>query len=251
MSATIKENDAWVRRYHPIGRPGVRLACFPHAGGSASFYRPMSAALAGAVDVMALQYPGRQDRRTTPCVDSVDELAEQILEALLPWADEPFAFFGHSMGAVLAYEVAKRMEQRRLPSPVRLIVSGRRAPTRRRPARVHLLDDDGIVAELRSLSGSDPRVLGDEEMLRTILPAVRSDYAAIETYVCTDPAPVSCPVTVLSGDRDPQVTLDDAREWQSHARGGFSMHILRGGHFFLMEQPDEVIRIVRESLVGR
>ncbi|HTJ38479.1 MAG TPA: alpha/beta fold hydrolase [Dactylosporangium sp.] len=253
MAATGNRTDdtgAWVRRYHPADDAAVRLVCFPHAGGSATFYRPMSAALSPAVDVLALQYPGRQDRRHTPGIEHLPDLADAVFEALLPWTDRPFAFFGHSMGAIVAFEVALRLRSAARNGPVRLFASGRRAPSRWREGRVHLLDDAGIIAELRGLSGSDPRILGDEELLPMILPALRADYRAIERYTCEPAARVACPVTVLTGNADPQVDMDDACAWERHTDGGLTLRVFTGGHFFLTDHAAELLRLIRQDLVG-
>lgn len=113
MNDPVEDNGLWIRRFHPRPDGDVRLVCLPHAGGSASFFFPVSQAMPPSVDVLCVQYPGRQDRRAEPVIDSIPDLADQVFAALLPWADRPLAFFGHSMGATLAFEVARRLERRR------------------------------------------------------------------------------------------------------------------------------------------
>jgi surfactin synthase thioesterase subunit len=241
--------DQWVRRFHP-GPPGApRLVCFPHAGGSASFYFPVSQTLAPVAEVLTLQYPGRQDRRAEKGLESVDELSDHIVEALAPYTDRPLVFFGHSMGAILAYEVARRLERQGVVLR-HLFASGRRAPSRHRAESVHTRDDDGIVAELMTLSGTDAAVLGDEEILRMVLPAIRSDYRAIETYRHAGDVRVSCPVTVLAGDDDPRVTLPEAADWSAHTSAGCELRVFRGGHFFLTRHQPEINALIRETLVA-
>ncbi|MFJ7906066.1 thioesterase II family protein [Kitasatospora sp. NPDC096204] len=239
MSVSVSQAALWVRRFHPNDDSPTRLVCFPHAGGSASFYFPVSAALADRTDVLCLQYPGRQDRRTEPCVDSIPELADLVHAALAPWADRPTVFFGHSMGAVLAFEVARRQE-REGNGPVALFASGRRAPSCVRDETVHLRDDDGIVRELHELSGTDAALLGDEELLRMILPAIRADYTAIETYRPEPDAVIAAPVHVLTGDDDPKTTIDEARAWERHTTGGSDLTVLPGGHFFLAHHQRDI-----------
>ena len=164
----------WIRRYHQAPDSPVRLVCFPHAGGSASFFFPVAKALAPAIDVTAVQYPGRQDRRTEPNIDNIADLADAILPAVRPLTDRPLAFFGHSMGAILAYEVALRLEKDGAAPLTRLYASGRRAPSRYREETVHKRDDAGVIAELRGLSGTDADLLGDAETLEMILPAINA-----------------------------------------------------------------------------
>ncbi|MFE7843032.1 thioesterase II family protein [Streptomyces sp. NPDC057474] len=243
-------DDLWIRRFRPSPDAAERLVCFPHAGGSASFYVPVATALSPGVDVAAIQYPGRQDRRHEPGPDSVADLADQVASALTGWADDrPLTFFGHSMGALVAFEVARRME-RLGRGPVRLFASGRRAPSRTRDEHVHTLDDDGVIAELRKLAGTDAQVLQDEELLRMVLPAIRSDYRAVETYRCAAGAVVRCPVTVLTGDTDPRTSLEEAGAWSDHTEAGSDLRVFSGGHFFLSERPAEVLAVLHEHFAA-
>ncbi|MFD0904622.1 thioesterase II family protein [Actinomadura sediminis] len=237
--------DLWIRRFHPSAGATARLVCFPHAGGAASFFRPVSAALAPDVEVLALQYPGRQDRRAETPVRDLHRLADETYAALRPHLGDRPAFFGHSMGAALAYEVALRAERDGL-GPRVLVASGRRAPSRHRTEDVHRRDDDGIIAEIRGLNGTESRVLDEEEILRAALPALRADYHAIETYRTSGTATLSCPVAVFVGDADPQVTPDEARAWREHTSGALELHTFRGGHFYLTARPAETIdRLVK------
>jgi len=247
VSTAPVASDTWIRRFHPAGRPLTRVVCLPHAGGSASFWYPLSAALAGRFDVLGVQYPGRQDRRAEPPIADLGTLADRITDALesSAAADDatPLVLFGHSMGAILAFEVARRL---RVP-PAALIASGRRAPDRRRVERVHRLDDAALIAELRSLSGTDASLLDDEEVLRMVLPALRADYRAIETWRVTPGNPLTCPITVLIGDADPKVTLDEATSWRDHTTGTFALHTFTGGHFYLTEHQAAVTERIADA----
>lgn len=242
MPEATTDSKDWVRLFHPAPAPKARVVCFPHAGGSATFFHPVSGALHPDIEVLAIQYPGRQDRRAEDPIADIATLADRVFDALLPQlAREPRpAFFGHSMGATVAFEVALRMRREGL-APSVLIASGRRAPSRRRTEDVHLRDDQGLVAEIRNLSGTDTRLLDDEEMLRAILPAVRADYRAIERYVGDPDAVVDCPVEVFVGDTDEQVTLEEAHAWRRHTTGDFTVHVFQGGHFYLTAHPAETI----------
>ncbi|MFE3603532.1 thioesterase II family protein [Streptomyces sp. NPDC059142] len=224
----------WLRRYHPAGTDAVRLVCFPHAGGSASFYHPVSARFAPSAEVVSLQYPGRQDRRKEPCVEDLGTLADLITAQLLALDERPTVFFGHSMGAALAFETAWRMEQKGA-GPREVLASGRRAPSTTRAEEVHLRDDDGIVAEMKRLNGTAAGVLGDEEILRMALPALRGDYRAIETYSCPEDRRVGCDITVLTGEDDPLTTIAEAERWADHTTGSYRLRTFGGGHFFLIQ----------------
>jgi pyochelin biosynthetic protein PchC len=247
MALTTGAGARWLRRFHPSPGGRARLACFPHAGGSASFYFSLSASLSASTEVLAVQYPGRQDRAADKRVDDIPELADRVREALEAWTDRPLALFGHSMGAVVAFEVARRLE-RDAVTPVALIASSRRAPSRHRHETVHLLDDDGLVAALRRLGGTDARLLADEELRRMILPAVRSDYKAIETYRCPAGSRLSCPTTVFVGDSDPMTTLDEARAWSEHTTGRFDLRVFHGGHFYIGHHQGQVTGAISRCL---
>lgn len=248
MTVFGADTDAWIRRFHPAPDARTQLVFLPHAGGSASFFFSMSKALASSVDVLCVQYPGRQDRHGEPCIESIPELADQVAHALRPWSDRPIILFGHSMGATLSFEVALRMEQAG-NAPAQLFVSGRRAPSRTRDEqRVHLLDDNGLIAEIRALSGTDSQALGDEELLRLVLPAIRSDYKAVETYAYRPGTRLACPITALVGDNDPKVTIDEAQAWQEHTNATFALRVFDGGHFYLSHHQQPIVDEVRAAL---
>ncbi|MER5796548.1 alpha/beta fold hydrolase [Streptomyces sp. NPDC001980] len=235
----------WIRRFHPAPAAGKRLVMLPHAGGSASFFFPASRALAPEADVLAVQYPGRQDRRGEACVDDMDTLADLVAVELLPWADRPLALFGHSLGAVLAYEVARRLEDRGTV-PLKLFVSGRRAPADQRGESVHLLGDDALVKTMTALAGTELDV-PDEEVLRLALPSLRSDYKAVETYQYRPGPPLRTPVTALTGGRDPKVTPEEAGQWSQYTTGTFELRVFDGGHFYLVRHLDRVVEALRET----
>lgn len=241
---------AWIRSFHEA-RPGaVRLICFPHAGGSASFYRPLADALASSADVLAVQYPGRQDRRREAPIATIEELAEEVFQVLRPIATEPLALFGHSMGAVVAFEVALRLRRAGFPTPIRLLVSGRRPPSAYRDERVHRLPDEDLIAELRLLGAPNLELLADPEIAAMVMPSIRSDYQAIESYRYQFGPRLDCPMSVLIGGQDPRVSVAEARSWARHTAGATEFQVFPGGHFYLAEQPERVAEVVAAALAG-
>jgi pyochelin biosynthesis protein PchC len=231
----------WFRRFHASPESRRRLICFPHAGGSASSYVALSAELHPEVEVLAVQYPGRQNRIAERPILDIMTLADRIFAALRPWLADSPTLFGHSMGAIVAFEVARRMENEGGFTPARLVASGHWAPSRRRPQRAHRRDDD-LIAELVSLGGTEAGLLADGEFIELMLSVIRSDFQAIESYVAPPAATLRCPVTVFVGNRDPHVPVDEAQAWSEHTTARFDLHVFDGGHFFLRDRHAEFAR---------
>ena len=248
LPSTI-DRAAWIRRF-TAGPGETRLVCFPHAGGSASYFFWLTGLLEPRIETLAVQYPGRQDRRREPYAGSIGEMAANVAAALEDWDDLPYAFFGHSMGAVVAYETTRLLQRSGRPGPVRLFASGRRAPSAYRPGDVHTRDDEGLIAELRLLGGTDETFLRDPEIRAAALGPTRSDYQAVETYRHEPGEEPACPVTVLAGDEDPHTTLTEAQAWRRHTAGQFELRVFAGGHFFLDQHRVEVADTIRTQLGG-
>ncbi|WP_380280629.1 thioesterase II family protein [Kitasatospora purpeofusca] len=241
MAELTIDSSLWLRPLRPAPDTAkVQLLCFPHAGGSAGFFRPLASRFPADVDVRGVQYPGRQDRRAEPALEDINLLADRIHEAFRPPDGLPYAFFGHSLGAVVAFEVARRLERDGDRTPAVLFTSARRAPSRSGGEQVHLLDDDQVVAEIQALSGTSADLLLDDELVRMVLPAIRSDYRAIETYrLAPDATPLRTPIVALIGGSDPRVDIDETAAWSEHTTADFDLHVFPGGHFYLSDQPTE------------
>ncbi|MEV1294076.1 alpha/beta fold hydrolase [Pseudonocardia sp. NPDC049635] len=253
---TSVSTDLWFRRFRAGDdnrAPRARLLCFPHAGGAASYFTGLSARLRPDVDVVAVQYPGRQDRRSEPFATDLATLADRIVEQLdvRTVADGlPLVLFGHSMGATVGYEVARRLEHAHERPVDRLVVSARNAPSEHRSAGIHRLDDAGVVDELRRTGGTSGDLLADAEMLQLVLPVVRADYTAAETYSWVPGPPLRAPIDGLCGDRDPRVAPEDLRGWAAHTTGGFTLRSVPGDHFYFGADPSPVVSLVRERLAA-
>ncbi|MFF1903677.1 thioesterase II family protein [Kitasatospora sp. NPDC058218] len=237
-----------MRRFHPAAAGDVRLVAFPHAGGAASYWFPLSEELAPTVETLAIQYPGRQDRHNEVPLRSMPELADRAFEALLDWADRPLVLFGHSLGSVLAFEVARRL-QATGRTPAHLFASGYPAPSRLRGGDVHRRGDEGIIEELRTVGGTDPVWLENDEFMASVLPALRADYTAIETHERGDGV-LDCPLTMLTGDDDPHTTVDEAKAWGEHTSAAFDLRVFPGGHFYLERHLPEITGLIATTVKG-
>ncbi|MET9610190.1 alpha/beta fold hydrolase [Streptomyces sp. NPDC006512] len=240
--------DLWIRRFHPAPEARTRLLCLPHAGGSASAYFALSKELTPRVEVLAVQYPGRQDRRGEPLLDSIEQLRDGVAGALTPWLDRPIALFGHSMGAVVAYEVARLLSRDGGTPPAHLFVSGRGNPAQGVSMPLDELDDRAMITALDELGGTDIGLLADEDVLRMVAPAIRSDYRAVRTYRHGSGPLLPCPVTALVGDADAMAPVDEVDKWREHTSADFRLKVFQGGHFFLSNQFREVGELVYDRL---
>ncbi|BCY13262.1 thioesterase II family protein [Actinoplanes sp. L3-i22] len=248
MTATTLDSSLWLRSYHPTDVAPIRLLCLPYAGGSASYYFPVSRALSPRVEVLAVQYPGRQDRRGEPGIGTLQDLARDVYDQIRYHEDDrPLALFGHSMGASVAFEVARLLEADGA-TPAHLFVSGRRAPSQFRDERVHLQNDAGLIAEMRRLDGTGGGLLDDPDVLRMVLGVIRNDYRAAETYRWTPGPGLHCPITALTGGGDPKVTLAEAAAWRDHTNAAFDLRVFDGGHFYLNSHQAEVLDTIRTAL---
>lgn len=240
-------SSPWIRNFHAAPGARIRLVCLPHAGGSASYYFPMSTALTPEFEVYGAQYPGRQDRYKEPFVGSIDDMADQVYAALGTLPDAPTALFGHSMGAVLAFEVARRYESLAGRQVVRVFASGSRAPSHYGDEREYKNDTD-LVGVMRDLGGTDPRVLNNPDMLATFLPAFRNDYRALQAYHRGTEIGISAPIVVMTATDDPKTSVASAEAWLEHTTGGGEVHTFTGGHFYLEKQPQRVVEVVAATL---
>ena len=235
MAAPVR--SSWFRRYRPVQEPRLRLVCFPHAGGSASAYRSWPALLPADVEVLAVQYPGRQDRRGEPCPADLHELADAVTDALESFLDRPLALFGHSMGASAAHEVALRL---RNPLVHGLFVSARLPPRHHRRRRDPHQDDDALLADVRALDPAGAAVLDDPDLRALLVPPIRADYRIADTYRPSADPQVDVPVVAYVGDRDPCVGRWQMRAWAEITKAGFDVVVFPGDHFYLKACADRL-----------
>ncbi|RKT17082.1 medium-chain acyl-[acyl-carrier-protein] hydrolase [Streptomyces sp. 1114.5] len=227
----------------------VRLFCFAHAGGGASAYRPWRAAAPPGVEVRPVVLPGRESRVRELPFRRVEQLLDPLCEALEPFLDRPYAFFGHSLGSLLAYEVARRFSAGPGRGPELLVVSGRRAPRLPTDRRLFsTLPDAEFLAAMAGLGGTPPEVLGEPQLLNLMLPTLRADFELNETYRPLAGPRLRCPIAAYMGADDPEVSAPELLAWSGETTGEFTMRVLPGGHFYLKDEPDDVLGAVRQDL---
>jgi medium-chain acyl-[acyl-carrier-protein] hydrolase len=237
-------------RFHPRPAARVRLFCFPHAGAGATAFFAWSKALPADVELCAVQLPGREKRRGERPYEDFDALVEAAVVGLGPELVGPFAFFGHSLGALLAFEIARALRRRHAPLPAHLFVSGRQAahlPTYELPAPD--LDDAAFLDLVgRRYGGIPAPILAEPELVALFLPAMRADFRVIGTYVHRAEAPLPLSLSAYGGIDDPLTPAEGLAAWSQHASGQFASQRFPGGHFYLQSQLDHVLKIVGEDL---
>jgi surfactin synthase thioesterase subunit len=245
-----EKSRLWLVRPRPAFSPRLRLFCIPHAGGGPSTFRRWPPHLPADVECCLVQLPGKESRILETPVRRMEDLVGRIHAAILPLLDRPFAFFGHSMGGMVAFELARalRRAQERLPS--RLFISGTRAPTMRDndPPIGHLRDAD-FLAEIRSRYDAMPKdVLESRELLELVLPGLRADFELLESHVHRVEPPLDVPITALGGLEDHRVGEVALGAWAEQTCGEFEMCLFPGAHFFVQTCEAQVLRYLGSRL---
>lgn len=240
----------WVTCPNPAPSAVKRLFCLPYAGGGASVYRSWGKSLGSSIEVCPIQLPGREARLFEPSFDDITPLIEATLKHLTPYLDKPYAFYGHSMGALLAFELTRAIERKpNLLRPERIFLGAHRAahlPRHRKP--MHELSHQEFLAVLRDYGGFVDEIINNDEMMELLLPAIRADFKLCDTYRFEDRGQVSCPIHLLAGALDNKTTVESIQAWQQHSAATVDLEIIDGGHFFLNTHTPIVLGHISKKL---
>ena len=246
MSAT----NLWITYAKPNPKASLRLFCLPYAGAGTSIFRTWPNHLPPDIEVCLVQLPGREMRLIEPPFTQLLPLVQTLAQQLLPYLDRPFALFGHSVGALISFELTCQLRRQNYPNPVHLFVSGRRAPQILDPdPPISQLPDAEFVEELRRYNGTPEAVLQNAELMQLFLPVLRADLGINETYVCTNEAPVDCPISAFGGLQDTRVSRDLLAAWQEQTNSSFTLRMFPGEHFFLIKKERyELLSAISQEL---
>lgn len=241
--------DSWIALRNPNPQARLRLFCFPYAGTGAAIFRAWPEGLPADIEVCPIQLPGRATRLTETPFNRLSPLVQALCPALVPLLDKPFAFFGHSLGALVAFELARQLRRQSGVQPVRLFVSAARAPQiplRHRP--IHALPEAEFLLELRRLNGIPGKVLQHAELMQLMLPMLRADFSVFETYVYSTEPPLNCCISSFGGLQDHRVTRDDLEAWRDQTNASFSLRMFPADHFFMNTTRSLLLQVLSQEL---
>jgi surfactin synthase thioesterase subunit len=241
--------EDWIFCPDPNPTAKLRLACFPYAGGRASAFSGWQKYLPSEVELCCVQLPGRDAKRFDPPFTDFTSLISALAQGLRTTLGIPVAFFGHSMGALIIFELAREFRRQRLPAPVHLFVSGLLAPHLNDVEEpIHNLPDGPFVHELQRRYGETEDFLQSPELVELFLPLLRADFSVCETYKYRWEEPLDCPISAFGGSQDRKVARHHLAAWRMHTRGPFNLRIFPGDHFYLRNTKTPLLQVLSQHL---
>jgi medium-chain acyl-[acyl-carrier-protein] hydrolase len=254
LLAGIKElpeesHEKWFALFKRDSQARMRLFCFPYAGGGALAYRSWIEAMPPGIEVCPVQLPGRESRFNEKPYTELPPLVHELLSVIRPYLNSPFAFFGHSMGALISFELTKKLNAEGLALPLHLFISSRRGPHLPGPfPQFHDLPKSGLIDLLKSFGGVPDMILSDPEVLEFFLPTLRADLHLSETCPPENGNPLDCPITAFGGLQDPFTSITELEAWRRHTRQEFRLRTFPGGHFYIREFTRELLEEISLTL---
>ncbi|WP_285747611.1 alpha/beta fold hydrolase [Lentzea sp. NBRC 105346] len=240
---------SWLTSFADVSDPACELVCFPHAGGGSSVFQTWHQHT-DALRVSAIRLPGRESRLREPAIADLGELVEALATALVRLPEKPYAFYGHSMGALVAFELTRKFRALGLPLPRGLFVAGMDAPQQLDLDRAHDLPRDELVAWLIGVNGLSPEVLEYPALIDLMLPTIRADLAVVEDYDFQQQPPLPVPIHVLRGRADVQVTVEGCDGWSALTDAGCRVTDFDGDHFFVEQREKDIVRLIEADLIA-
>lgn len=230
-------------------RTPIRLISIPFAGGSFYTYRNLIPHLSDSIKMVAVDFPGRGGRFSEPLVTHADDLTEDVYRQVFEHFSEPYAVYGHSLGALIGFLMVRRIASAGMPLPLHLFVGGMKGPSRKRGTQTrHLLPDGEFIDMLKEFNGTPEELLANPEMLDLFLPVLRADFQINDTYTYQTAGKIDVPMTVFWGSKDKNVSEETVRAWQNETTGDFSMIRFEGDHFFLFDHFETIGRLISNTL---
>jgi medium-chain acyl-[acyl-carrier-protein] hydrolase len=245
----MSTSNHWLVCPKPNAHANLRLFCFPYAGSASVIYRSWTASLPETTELWCIRLPGRESFQAERPFTQLVALVEALAPVILPYLDVPFAFFGHSMGGLISFELTHELHRQHDLVPMHLFIAGHRAPQLpdQTPA-LHHLPESELLMQLRRLNGTPQAVLQDAELMQFFLPVLRADFAICETYTYTPKPPLMCPISVFGGLQDPRVSYDELAAWREQTCSAFIHRMLPGDHFFLHSAQALLLQALTQDL---
>lgn len=252
MGISTIQTNFWLMCPRPNPRAALRLFCFPYSGAGASIFAAWPNVLPPGIELYAVQLPGRESRLRESPYTSLPPLVADVAEVVRPMLDRPFAFFGHSMGALVAFELARYLRRRHNLTPVLLCASGHRAPHLPDPhPPAYVMPEPELISELRRLNGTPREVLEHPELLQLVLPILRADFEVCETYAYAADRPLECPIVACGGLEDTDVSREEVAAWREQTSAAFALRMFPGDHFFLHSARPLLLQTLARELAQR
>jgi medium-chain acyl-[acyl-carrier-protein] hydrolase len=242
MTQETERFELWFKRPKPNPKATLRLFCFPFAGGGTVAFHGWLNNLPPEVELCVLQLPGREHRFREKAFDQLLALVNVLANIIPVQLHIPFAFFGHSLGALIAFELARHLKQKNLPAPVHLFVSGWRAPHMRNPhPLLYEMPKSMLLNELKHYEGTPESVLRESELMEIFLPILRADFKMGETYAYQNGNAIDCAITAFGGTDDNLASRQELEAWHKHTSSNFRLKMFQGGHFFIKNDRQKLM----------
>ena len=244
-----KEVNLWFSNIEASPQTKLRLFCFPYAGGSDQIFRNWGVSLPRQIEVCPALLPGRGVRLNTPAYTNLLALTREVANVIRPLLDLPFAFFGHSMGALISFELSRELRRLEQPQPLHLFLAAHTPPhvPRTREPKFNLSDSE-IIERIKEINGTPAEILDHPELMAMMMPLLRADFEMVDSYTYVPDAPLNSPITVLGGLQDQDVTRESLQEWEKQTTGRFSLRMFPGDHFFVNTASSTIYQVLGREL---